>query len=413
MLYETGYPGGMTEKAIGIVAVLLAVIPAPAADQAPERLEVVARDVSTGDGGNSWGAHKLRIVRTPCCVYTAYATGAENLKREFRLAQRTDAGWRTVLEGPGGREPVNVLAAPDGSVRLVAWPQGLPLLYTGAGSGDDPQFRREAVPGNWERNDWPYHGAAMASSGTLYIVKSYGDTPGGFRVARLPAKGKWGFKQSPVLYRHCYAIAFPLARAGHDSLAWVAVRDILWEHLGWKAPPGVFRYLFNGLQLFELPDGGGLQVQQLKEEPQTDEFLNARCSHSDAYADKSGRMHVLYQLRGASTGGRTVSRHMVLDAGGKPVADVELPISGQWRIVQNASGVFYLMMPSGGSLLVYRSHSADGTELDAPRQCDLKTARVVDHLFLATPRAGVAAADFVDGTFLSAENNWVYFRIRL
>ncbi len=93
-----------------------------------ERLELVTADAATGNGGNAWGGHQTRIVRPRMGVFTAYTvSGPDEFRREWRLAQRTDQGWRIIAQGPSGTAPVNLLQGPDGRLYIVAWPDGLQL----------------------------------------------------------------------------------------------------------------------------------------------------------------------------------------------------------------------------------------------------------------------------------------------
>lgn len=67
-------------------------------------LEVVTNSAATGDGGNSWGGHQTRIVRTQDGVFTAYTVeGGGYFSREWRLAWRQDDGtWPVVAQGVAG-----------------------------------------------------------------------------------------------------------------------------------------------------------------------------------------------------------------------------------------------------------------------------------------------------------------------
>jgi len=105
---------------------------------------------------------------------------------------------------------------------------------------------------------------------------------------------------------------------------------------------------------------------------------------------------------------------MVLRKNGTQEKDVEMPLNGMWRMIQDSSAAFIFLVPNGrrDGLIVY-GPSADGLELGVPREFDLKGNRVDYHIFLAMPRAGVPVADVVDGAFCSTDAKWVYFRIQL
>lgn len=79
--------------------------------------DVIATNAATGDGANPWGGHQNRIARTVAGVFVAYTVaGSDNLHRRWRLAWRAGEGrWETLAEGASGREPMNLMAAPDGT----------------------------------------------------------------------------------------------------------------------------------------------------------------------------------------------------------------------------------------------------------------------------------------------------------
>src|SRR5438105_10272972 len=100
---------------------------------APEitRFDVVSTSTATGDGGNAWGGHQPRIVRTRAGTFTAYSvsTGRGVLRRGWRLAQETPSGWRVIAGGKAGREPPALLAGPRGELYVIAWPSGWPRVW--------------------------------------------------------------------------------------------------------------------------------------------------------------------------------------------------------------------------------------------------------------------------------------------
>jgi hypothetical protein len=64
-------------------------------------LEIVTDGAATGDGGNSWGGHQTRIVRTQDGVFTAFTVpGNGYTSREWRLAWRKEDGaWSVIAQG--------------------------------------------------------------------------------------------------------------------------------------------------------------------------------------------------------------------------------------------------------------------------------------------------------------------------
>src|SRR5437588_5014024 len=136
-------------------------------------IEVVSRHTATGDGGNAWGGHQPRIVRTGAGVFTAYSVpGGGYLRREWRLAQEGPFGWHVIARGQSGREPPSLVASRDGSLYVVAWPSGLPRLWTITRGLIGWREQSQAVPGRWIRSDWPYGTAAIGRGGTLFVSRT-------------------------------------------------------------------------------------------------------------------------------------------------------------------------------------------------------------------------------------------------
>ena len=117
-------------------------VPSPTSAIALERLELVSDATSVGgDGGNAWGGHQTRLVRTSCGLFTAYTVpGTDSFQHEWRLVQQTDDGWQIIAKGPSGRDPVNLLQGSDETIYLVAWPEGLPVIWASAHSDGELTF---------------------------------------------------------------------------------------------------------------------------------------------------------------------------------------------------------------------------------------------------------------------------------
>ena len=147
-----------------------------------ERLDLVATNAVVGDGGNNWGGHQTRIVRTKDGVFTAYTTGKsdppgapwrayDGSPRFWKLAARKDKGWEVIAEGKSGREPVNLMAAPDGRLHIIAWPDGTPHVWSGMPSNAPMAMKEEKIPGPWPNSHWPYAAAGISLKGDLALVQ--------------------------------------------------------------------------------------------------------------------------------------------------------------------------------------------------------------------------------------------------
>src|SRR5262249_835261 len=111
-------------------------------------VEIISMNTATGDGGNRWGGHQTRIVHTRDGVFTAYTTnGAGYLAREWHLAKRLSSNnWAVIAEGTAGREPVNLLASPDGTLHIVGWPEGSATIWSGKPRNDSIDMTKVSVP---------------------------------------------------------------------------------------------------------------------------------------------------------------------------------------------------------------------------------------------------------------------------
>ncbi|MFA6133890.1 MAG: hypothetical protein WC869_07755 [Phycisphaerae bacterium] len=389
-----------------------------------ETLELVTDEAMAGDSGNAWGGHQARIVRTDEGVFTAY-TAAGGFDREWRLVKRTDEGWKLIKSDRSGREPVNLLAGPGGTLHIVAWPDKRPTVWTATRANGKYRVPDEVVPGAWEDSHWPYNAAGIDSEGNICIVQSCGGnsnkSPAKINLAytgpanqRAGSRDKWRFHSLPTDFRHCYAYVIPQAGGG---LSLVASRDVKYEAFGIPTPPEhqKYPYVFNEWRLWRSPDilRKPLAEAGSIESPISPDFLRADCRALDAYMDTTGRMHVLHSFATRETGGKWQIRHAVLSRDGAVLKDVLLPGNpGLCRIFQDSTGRFYILAESG---LIYPALNDDGTELDKPIQLDLKGYKVEYAGYgLSLPRCGTPLADIIDGVFPSGGGKqWVYFRLRL
>lgn len=373
-------------------------------------LEIVTAKAATGDGGNAWGGHQCRIVRTADGVFTAYTVpGEDPLQREWRLAWRQASGWQVVTEGLAGREPVNLVAGPDGTLHLIAWPGGQAMMWSGKPANGTLQLQRELVFGLAAGN-WPYASAGIDSDGNLVILSSMGEKPGFFFwIHRDSQDGTWTRQITPLPHRHCYTYVFPQGRGA----TLVSTRDVPWSALGYTQPPDTFGYVFNAFRLWHTADiDEPLQEIALVEEPPTERFPDVRCNaQTDAYLDSHGRVHILYTLRGASTNGQWQIRHLIVGPDGEQIHDGELPsAAGPYcRIWQDSQGRFFLLGSAG---LLYPI-GEDGITLGTPQRLDLGGHQVeYSGYSIAVPRTGTPLGSELDVVFPSDGGaKWVYFRL--
>lgn len=382
------------------------------------RLEVVTDQAENGpDANNSWGAHKLRIIRTKAGkIYTSYLVddfSSDPVKKHWVLAERLNNGhWDPrKFEGVAGRENVNLLLGPDDSLYVVSWPKMTPtLLRKGP---DDANFTSTVIPGVFEPSHWPYSSAGIDGTGRLTVIQSLGNgrlKPGKFAIAFQDRNKNWAFQVHDTDFRYCYFFVFP----NNDGATLVAERDVKWETLGWAQPPGALSYVFDGVRQFGLSftDKDLLSSNLIKEEAPNDGFRDVGVYLTDTYRDIFGDMHVLYNIRAPSTHGKTNSRHVLLKDGAV-VSDSLLPGTGEhYRVIQNSKGTFFFFDSSGR---VYISHEKVGTNPQGPFQLDFKGMKILANgLFFAVPRGGNMLTDDADFVFASANGNlWVYGRVNL
>lgn len=374
------------------------------------RLEVVSDQASVGDGANNWGGHQTRIVRTKQGVFAAYTVeGHDELNREWRLAWRQNDGtWPVLASGPSGREPVNLLAGPDGTLYVVGWPGGKPTLWSGRLLNGKLALSSRALEGLPQGN-WPYNSAGIDAQGNLCILASEGgSSEGGAFVwsCYKPKANQWVTFTSKLPYRYAYTYVFPNA----TGACLVSTRDVLWSALGLEKPPEAFDYAFNAFGYWCNSDSLK-QLSYAEEKPSSafpNVYLNAQM---DAYQDTKGRMHILYWRKGPSTLGETQFWHRIVSPAGQTLYDNPMKGVEGWlnRIFQDYRGRFYLLSSSGQLFPM----DSNGFELSKPIQLDLEGYSVDYSGFgISVPRTGTQPSRFMEVVF-PAENShkWVYFRL--
>jgi hypothetical protein len=380
-------------------------------------IETVTDNAATGDGGNSWGGHQTRIVHTEDGIFTAYTVeGGGYFSREWRLATRQANGtWAVIAQGGAGREPVNLLASPDGTLSVIGWPNGVGTIWSGKPESGTLTMTATTIP-NVATGYWPYNSAGIDQVGNLCALSSTGgENPGGTFdwACYLPSQSRWITQTNELDYRYCYTYVFP---DPDRQLSLVSTRDVRWEALGYQKPPGASDYVFNAFRYWRTRNVISETIQQLSyaEEAPTDQYpapdLNAQM---DAYLDTQDRMHILYWRMGATTGGNLQYRHRAVSPLGTLVYDVEIPQEAGFysRIFQDKQERFYLLGSSG------RLYPLDqeGASFGNPIVLDLGGYEVEYSGFgLSVPRTGTPLSDVMDVVFPSADGTkWLYFQLDL
>lgn len=378
-----------------------------------ETIEVVADNADNTDGGNAWGGHQCRIVRTSEGVFTAYTViGDSPMNKKWKLAHRQAQGWKVIAEGLAGREPVNLMAGPDGKIYVLGWPNSQPTLWSGLPSGGQISLISEPIP--FTTDDYPYASAGIDNEGNIFVLASQLSNPDYFKYSiRDSSTGNWSTQTKELDYRHCYSYMLPDNNGG---LFVVSSRDVEWSDLGLVKPEGAFDYAFNAFSLFGTND---YRVQPIErrayvKEEQTTAYLDVLCNaQNDGYLDNSGRVHVLFRRKGETTNGLEQGRHIIFSKNGTIESDEKLPVAeGTFsRIFQDKEEKFYFLTSSG------HIHYAgeNGTDLGVAQKLDLNGYEVEYSGFsIAAPRTGTEPANFIDAVFPTDNGRkWVYCRISL
>lgn len=377
-------------------------------------LEVITDRAAIGNGGNMWGGHQTRIVRTRQGVFTAYTVDTgDDAQKTWRLVRRGFRGrWKVLAEGSAGLQPVNLLAAPDGRLHVLAWPAGQGILWSGKPRWGKLDMQKRTIEGGVQ-GIAPYAGAGIDPLGNLCAVSSDSDPPCTMRMSYLDASaGRWITRKIVLDQMHCYSYVFVNNRQG---LSLVSTRDVPWEVLGYQKPSGAVAYVFNAIGYWRSQTDATSPLEKrayLSEEP-TPSFPDVRLNgQMDAYLDTQDRMHLLYWLRGPSTNGVQQSRHRVISARGHILADVELPQeAGEFcRLFQDTRHNFYLIGSAGR---VYPA-GQDGVSLKHPTKLDLGGYAVEYSGYgISAPRTGTPLSNQIDIVFPSQQGRkWIYFRIK-
>jgi len=342
-----------------------------------------------------------------------------------------DNGWQVIAEDKSGREPVNLMAGPDGRLHIIAWPDGLPRLWSGTPGTGTMTMASASIPGPWIKNNWPYAAAGISTHGDLALMQSVtDDAPGRFIWGYLPAgSNRWQTGKTSTTHRHCYS--YVLAGTG-GRLSFTSTRDVLSRTMGYEKSSTTHSlgYVFNRVGYWATDD----VFQKPMIELQVDESIPSKAFPEvwacgtcvDTCVDSRGRTHVLYYFLGPETHGRQVIRHAIIEKG-RIAKMVELPdeIGEHFiefrerskrrptycRLLQDSTGRFYLL----GTTAVIPADSEDGTVLGNPVLLDLKGYKVeYSGIAVSAPRGGTPVADVVDCVFpANGGRQVVSFRLRL
>lgn len=380
------------------------------------------------EGDNAWGGHQTRIMRTNDGVFTAYITrdskGFEG-QLVWELAWKKDDEWHVAAKGLVGKEqPMNLLASPDGTIHVIAWPENNPTMWSGKPISGVLNLETEIL--DFPTNHAPYCGAGIDGEGNICVAMC-GTSPlidSNIPLACYDAKNDvWNLEYVPVKYRHCYTYVFPKSDGG---LSLVSNRDVHWEDLGYEVPEGEeeFGYVFNKVSFWHRdrdPKNNPLKLVAFLEELPTQKYPDAKLKMNDydAYFDTKERMHIIYSKEGASTKGMAQRRHAMFSNDGELLKDERLPLlaGGKSVIFQDDKERFYILSASNLPFPSARLYSAgnDGFDLGFPRIYNLKGNDVEYSGFaISAPRTGTPLSNIMDVGFPSDDGKeWVYFRIVL
>jgi hypothetical protein len=409
-------------------------------------------DGDSSDGGNGWAPNKLRVVRSSTgALFSVYPSGPDTVNKTYNLMESTNGGssWSRINDGltingspdDGGRETPLLLISPSDVVYLIGWAGGLPTLITEGVNGAGP-YSAQAIPGAWQSGDNdPYAGAAIDSSGNLYVQENTASSTGGASedsgyIGNLalttggPGRFTWHFARLPHPagdnYRYAYSFELPGARGAFDA---IATRDVscnntaLASQYGYTSAPAG-GYVLDSVQDWHTDNinarGGPTWKMTSIAHDYTStcgrSFVNVNEFAEDAYRDTHGNVHVMYfdavaGIRGyhAVLGAPTKARTLV-----KRVALPRNYCANEARITQDSTGRFYVISECNGrSLYVWPAGRKDGTSLG--RRFNLTLSRPISgwDYFAARGRSS-ASQNNLDMVYpTNSATGLAYARIRL
>jgi len=382
-------------------------------------VEVITDNAATAMGdipGNNWGGHQTRIVHTQDGIFTAYILAGGGINNhEWQLVKRQNDGtWLVLAKGNAGRNPVNLLASPDGTLHVIGWPNAAATMWSGKPDNNTLTMTATKIP-NQVNKYFPYDSAGIDANGDLCILSSEGGNApiGWFKWACfIPSRDQWVTQTNKLDYRYAYTYVFPKP---NGQLSLISTRDVIWSVLGYQQPAGSFDFVFNAFRYWHTNDIISKPIQQLSfaEETPTEQYSSVMLDARDAYLDTEDRMHILYQIRGASTEGSWKVRHRIVSADGVTLFDGEVPEDAgiYSRIFQTKDKQFYLLGSSG---LIYPMDK-DGFTFGKPIMLDFNGYQVIYSGFgLSVPRTGTPLSDVMDVVFPATDRTgsaWLYFQL--
>ena len=376
-------------------------------------LEVVTDNALTGDGGNAWGGHQCRIVRTLDGIFTVFTSGGkDHLQRHWHLMKKMVSGWKELASAKSGREPVNLVAGPDGTLYIIGWPDYQGTMWSGKPQGDSIQLKEEKIIAVYSSSH-PYNAAGIDQMGNICVVTSVDDYMNNsrFQWAYYDAvKKTWVGRITILNYRHCYTYIFPHP---DKSISMVSTRDVRWATLGYEQPPNTFAYVFNAFRYWKTENIlEPLEELVFVEEVPTPDFPYVIChALNDAYMDTNDNMHILYTRQGKSTSGLFKVYHEIYTNDGTTIWEAELPVAnGRYcRIFQDESERYFILHDSGWLYLLDKNGFSPVDSV----KIDLKGYQVEYAGYgLTVPRTGTNLSNKMDIVFPSQGGKYyIYFRM--
>ena len=377
--------------------------------------EVVSDSAAADGGGNAWGGHQCRVVRTQYGVFTAYIVeGIDPFMNEWYVVHKSSDGWNVIAQGVAGQEPVNLLAAPDGTLYVIGWPNGTVRLWILERTGESWNAHGQYIFGQLKGN-WPYNSTGISPDGDICVISSEGggDDEGIFYMSYYDtAEQLWRDREIDLPYRYCYTYVFPMSEGG---ISLVSTRDVTWSALDYTKPEGAFNYVFNAFRYWHAETfDASMNSIVFVEEPPTADYPFVVCNaQKDAYIDTEGNVHMLYFKVGSTTAGKYEHRHAVYSNQGEEIFDGELPAGAGWysRIFQDENERFFILGDTGRIYLLLD----DGYTVVDSVQIDMQGYTVEYSGYgISAPRTGTPLAPILDVVFPTNNGkDWIYFSLPL